>query len=811
MRLYTDKAHKLAYSVDASLFEIEPAAVALPRSIDELRAVIESSDQTITARGAGTGTAGGCLGDGLILDCSHLNQIIEIDHERKVARCEPGVVQDDLNKAASAFGLRLGPDTSTGDRATIGGMIATNAAGAHSLIYGAMVDAIERVELLTAEGREITLPGDPQITRAAEQIKTIYGEAIRRHFPPLARRSSGYLLDRLFGDKLAQIVAGSEGTLGIITSVELKLSPQLPDRRLYYLRFDSTKEAIAHVGELLALRPLSLELIDEQICSLGRLSPSLRGQLDWLVPGALLLIELPADQPPVGTLIERPEQAWALRHAGLGLLLSRRTHARAVGFIEDLAVPTERLGDLIDLLPDRDVGIYGHAGAGCLHVRPFLDLREGHEKMWKMMREITESVVEMGGAASGEHGDGRLRSWLHHHLYGEEICDAFTALKKAFDPSGRLNPGVIVAPPSPETRLRKSPEQIETFLDFSKEGGLALAADLCNGNGLCRKRSGLMCPSFQATGDEFETTRARAQALRAVASGELTLASDALHDVLELCLECKGCKSECPSQVDMAKMKAEALFHRAIPLRSRLFAHTPRTLARLRRRFSRGAPRCFEGDLVLFTDSYLEFAAPQIGHKALALLEHLGHQPILLPYRCCGRPYLSKGMLVHARKLAAALIEQLLPYAKEGVPIVGLEPSCILTIKDDFPSLISSDEAELVASRAVTLDRFLEDRLPPIDEQPLVHIHCHQKALEGGGSAVGEVIDSGCCGMAGSFGYTHKRLSMIIGEERLFPAVRAAEEPIIANGFSCRHQIERGCGKRPLHLAEWLAEILIDP
>ncbi|SCA63393.1 Uncharacterized protein SCG7109_AN_00250, partial [Chlamydiales bacterium SCGC AG-110-M15] len=634
-----DEASLHIYSVDASIFEINPLGVALPKSVAELIQIARLALRhkiPVIARGAGTGLTGACIGKALIIDCSkHLNKIINIDLEKECVRCEPGVIQDQLNAALRPHGYRLGPDTSTGNRATIGGMVGNNSAGAYSPKYGKMVDHVIALEVLHADG-EIhhyqTLNPKEWNKKCSQtnsegkiysQITTLidqYRDEIIENYPQIPRRVSGYNLDALLDSNqrnIAQLIVGSEGTLGLTTQIDLKISKCPQHSTLCVLHFDDLIHALNQVPRLLEFKPIALELIDHDIIEMGRLSPSMRGKLEWLVadPQALLVMELeaPSSEELIDSLtsfedwalkegmgyarryIEEHAQRnhiWALRKSGLGLLLSRRTYSRAIAFIEDLAVDPQHIGPFIAELKEyltakgRNAGIYGHAGSGLVHIRPYVDLRKESERkdMLNIMKDVTDLVKKYGGVLTGEHGDGLLRSWLHKKLFGEKIYQAFLEVKNIFDPHRLINPGKMVEAPLPDQNLRISPkthvQAIPTFLDFKPEGGFELAVDLCNGNGQCRKNETIMCPSFQAFHDERHSTRARAQVLRAAITGEqpmdLMLTED-VYDVLDLCLECKGCKTECPSQVDMAKIKSEFLYHyqkkNGFSLRNHLFGN----------------------------------------------------------------------------------------------------------------------------------------------------------------------------------------------------------------------------------------------
>lgn len=925
--VHFDPISRQAYSVDASIYEIEPLGIVVPKNLNDLiEAVKIARDHLIPIipRGAATGIAGGCLGSGLIFDLSkYFTKIHEINLEQEYVICEPGVIQDDLNRALLPFGYRLGPDTSTGNRATLGGMLANNAAGSHSLRYGQMVDHVLELDLLLATGELVTLDSHaPQSTKAQElresalHIKEKYFEEIKKRFSPLPRRVSGYNLDTLLkpgAPNLASLVVGSEGTLGIVTRMKLRICKKPLHLALCVLHFDDLLPALKTLPELLTYHPLALEMIDRIILEQGRRAPAMAGKLEWLEGDPAVLFVAEFEGPTQDEAVARAQlfafemrnrqigyaqqlivdeskmdHVWDVRKAGLGLLLSRRTYTRAVAFIEDLSIAPTALPSFFEqFLPllkkyHKEAGIYGHVGAGCMHIRPYMDFRSPEDLalMQTLMEEVSNLILAVGGALSGEHGDGRIRSWLNRKMFGEPLYQAFHELKEAFDPAYLMNPGKIIEGPPVDTDLRLSPQTeirtIDTFLDFSREGGFALSADLCNGNGQCRKKEGVLCPSFQASGDEYDTTRARAQALRAVINSRVPLEdlySPGMLDVLDLCIQCKGCKRECPSQVDMAKMKTEVLFQtyekKGIPWRSRLFGSLAtffkwssplstwvngfvssrvgksllgwmgiakeRTLPSLAKvRFSEGfkSSTVKKGpQVVLFNDTYTEFCTPEIGHAAVKVLEALGFQVVVLPWQCCGRPQISKGLLRQARDTAEELLQVYLPWAEKGIPIVGLEPSCILTLRDELRDFKLGPEVETLAEMSFTFDEFVArqmkgGKLPLIlDIQPRpvkVHGHCYQKALSSTrwtlqilrsipGYTV-EELDTGCCGMAGSFGYEkeHAEFSLKIAELKLFPAIRNTTEKtlLIADGLSCRSQIAYGTDRRALHLAEALAELI---
>lgn len=908
----TDPINRAIYSVDASIYEVQPHAVVIPSHLQDLLITIQIAREfgiSITPRGAATGITGGCLGAGIILDLSkHLNHIIEINLKENYALCEPGVIQNQLNQALIEEGLRLGPDTSTGDRATLGGMLANNAAGSHSLKYGMMADHILEVELALANGSLALFgkasTGPPHIAQKILEIRNHYRQDILQHYPKIPRIASGYNLKALIHDKephLAQLIAGSEGSLGVATAIKVALSPQLQSTALCLVGFQEISEAMSMIQEILSWNPVAFEMIDKTIIEAGRSSPLMRKKLHWLKesPKILFAIEFEEETQeaaaakahafarlPIGhfrtplILAKEQEELWDLRKSGLGLLLSKRSYSRAIAFIEDLSVAPENLASFMEefttLLKKRkkEAGIYGHAGSGCLHIRPYIDLRDPEERktMQTLLEETTELVLKWGGTLSGEHGDGLTRSWLNPRLFGDKLAQAFAEIKEAFDPDNLMNPGKVVHGPPFLEHLRRSPTFTPaTFLDFTQEGGLSLSVDLCNGNGQCRKKEKTMCPSFQATSDEYDTTRARAQTLRAIMQGDLPQqewTGKGLYDVLDLCLQCKGCKAECPSQVDMAKIKTEFLYHyhkvHRRPLRDYLFGYVG-LLNRLSSFTPTFANICFSGrffkkiqdilgialernipkitserfsqwarrqktiqkpSVVLLPDTFTEFHCPEVGKSAIKVLEALEHQVFIPSWLCCGRPLLSKGMLEPAKKYAEKLIASLLPYAQQNIPIIGLEPSCLFTLKDDYQGLLGygRDDLKKVIENCMSFDAFIasQKKFPfsLLKEEFSLHGHCHQKAIEGVEMSLAILkqlgtaseIASGCCGMAGSFGYEkeHYLISMQIGELKLFPAIRKKNEKtfIVANGFSCRTQIQEGTGQRAWHLAEILAKNL---
>ena len=941
-----DRASRRIYATDASIYQMEPVCVVFPRTTEDVQYVLGVASLygvPVLPRGGGTSLAGQGVNHAIVLDFTpHMGEVLELNAAEGWARVQPGLVLDALNRRAAPHGLHYPIDPSTRNRATIGGGIGNNSCGAHSPLYGKTLDQVLSLTVVLSDGSRATLEplsGDALESRrrAAGLEGALYREipaiarrnarAISERFPRIQRRVSGYNLDELLADHvdLSRLVVGSEGTLAVVTEARVKLAPLPPRRALAAVHFASVVEAAEATVAALAHRPAAVELIDDTIVRRCRESPGYRALADYIQgsPGALLLIELFGEEEEeiqgrlsalaldfserglgYHTVTEldpaRQRRMWGVREAGLGLLMSVTGDAKPLAFVEDAAVAPERLPEFVRRFQQAvarhgtTAGYYGHASVGCLHIRPMVNIKEaaGLRTMEALASEIADLVLEFGGSLSGEHGDGILRGAFVERMFGPELTEAFRAVKRTFDPRGLLNPGKIVDTPPFASNLRLSPatenREPRTAFDYSAEGGFARAVELCNGQGTCRKEDGGMCPSYMVTRDEEHSTRGRANLLRAVLAGDLprtALAGPRLHEALDLCVECKACASECPSGVDMARLKSEvlALYHEqhGIARRDRLFAHVHRLaawgsraaplvnafgrtwpvrhaahrflgvhhrrrlppLARrgFRRWFSthtrgrdpaRLAPR---GDAVLFDDTFTRFVHPEVGAAATRVLEALGYRVTLVRrLGCCGRPAISKGLLETARRWARRNVDALAPYARRGVPIVGTEPSCLLALRDEYPDLLPGEAAVAVAREAVLLDELVaraaaEDpgavsALGPgagASGPVLVHGHCHQKALVGieptldALAACGyepSLIDSACCGMAGSFGFEaeHYEISRAMGERRLFPAVERApgDAEIAVTGVSCRQQITHFTTRSPLHSAELLARAL---
>ncbi len=937
--LRTDALSRVLFATDASIYEILPAGVAFPRSAAEVATCVTLAARhgvPVTARGAGTGLAGGAVNRGLIVDCSrHLNRVLAIDPARRTARIEAGVVLDELNAQLSPHGLHFAPDVATSSRATVGGMIANNSCGAHSLVFGRTVDHVLSLDVVFADGSTHTWGRDePPATnpraieceRVLTRILAEQADEIAARFPKVMRANDGYALDRLRPNdgrlNVEALLCGSEGTLAIVTAATVNLIPLPRYKGMVVVHYDSLAQALNTVPVHLAHQPAAVELVDKFILDATKDNPAM-ARRRWFLQGdphALLIVEFYEEDEarlsrrlnelcadcqsrgigyawPILTDTAQQTDVWDVRKAGTGLLMSRPGDKQPYDFIDDTSVDPARLGDYMTRLGEvlreegvEQAGYYGHASVGCLHVRPVLNLkrREDIVRLRRIGDRVSTLVAEFGGTMSGEHGDGIVRSCWLGKTFGPRLMAAFETIKRTFDPDGILNPGKIVAALPMDENLRYGDgfesQQPATILDFDKYGGMAGLAGMCSGLGQCRQRLiGTMCPSYMATGDEAHSTRARANALRIALSnrGLLTgLADEALDEVMDLCLSCKACKTECPTGTDMAKLKAEWLAHRndrlGVPARTRLVAASvdkapwgshfaplsnwvmqSRAVRALmehlfgfdRRvpfpRFARPTFRQWlarrgeavaaagRPQVVYFVDTWANFYQPQVGRAALKVLEALGYEVIVPATRCCGRPLISKGLLRDAKKLAEANVQVLAPYAERGVAIVGTEPSCVSVLLDELPQMVRTPAARQIASRAMTIETFVaaelrknpqalrfRDAVPKL----LYHGHCHQKALTGTADALAVLtacthgqaseINSGCCGMAGAFGHEveHYDVAKAVGEQRLFPAVRARGDAEIAvSGFSCRHHIAHHTPATPRHVIEWLADALAEP
>src|SRR5216683_3069335 len=949
-----DPFNRGRYATDASFYQIMPAGVVLPRTMDEaLRALAICRDdgRIVTPRGGGTSQCGQTANDGIVIDFSkHLNRIVSLDVENRSCVVEPGIVLDDLNRQLKKHGLWFPVDVSTASRATIGGMAGNNSCGGRSLRYGTMRDNTLSMDAALADGTLLhfgEVPRDLARLNSSNSGQDLFrdlldlGEReateIAEKFPKVQRRVGGYNLDALVPrnapNNIAHLLVGSEGTLAFTTQVELKLWPVIRNKVLGVCHFGSFYEAMDAAQHLVKLRPIAVELVDRTMIALGReiamfqpiIGTAVRGD-----PDAVLIVEFAEeDQAENIRLLKQldelmadlgfgwnnPQRKWGgvveitepalqtgiaeFRAAGLNVMMSMKQEGKPVSFVEDCAVPlphladyTERLNSIFAKHGTRGT-MYAHASEGCLHVRPVLNLKL--EKDVKAMRAIAEEtfamVREYKGSHSGEHGDGIVRSEFHQAMFGPRIIDDFRQVKHRFDPGNVLNPGKIVDAPKMDDRslFRYPPGyrvgELKTALDWSAYpgagGGFQGAVEMCNNNGACRKlEGGVMCPSYRATRDEKDVTRGRANTLRLAISGQLgpdALASDEMMDTLKLCVSCKACRHECPTGVDMAKMKIEVLAARVakhgLSLRDRLVGFLPhyaalasrfaplanwrnnspslrmlfekvagisaqRALPEWRRDVFRSEVEAIgpaDGrEVVLFADTFNRAYERENLDAALRVLVEGGYR-VHIPKPadggrplCCGRTYLSAGLVDNARAELDRLVATYAPFAARGVPIIGLEPSCLLTLRDELLSLRSDETAKTISAHALLFEEFLVReaqagrlKLPlgPIAGKVIVHGHCHQKSF-GAFKPVEqllrlipdltvEIIESSCCGMAGAFGYGTETYdaSIEMAELSLLPAVRRADQAtlVVADGTSCRHQIKDGTERTALHAARVLA------
>lgn len=925
------------YSTDASIYQIEPIGVVIPRTAADVAAAIEIAREEgvpVLPRGAGTSQCGQTVGRALVIDTSrHLNRVLETDVEAGTVTVEPGIVLDRLNKILKPTGFSFPIDVSPANRATIGGMTGNNSCGARSIQYGIMVHNVLAVDAILADGSQSrfaatggNLPGATDryadLMRVLGDLHAEETDEIEARIPKVLRKVGGYNIETL-GEtprNPAKLLVGSEGTLGFFTKIQLRLH-RLPKHRVQAIcHFKHFYEAMAATRHIVTLSPSAVELVDRTMIDLARRIPAFAPTIERAVrgePDALLLVEFSGEDHTallrkmadldqlMGDLgypdaivpaIDVGFQAKLaeVRSAGLNIMMSMKGDGKPVSFIEDCAVPLDDLADytsrLTDLFGRNDVEgtWYAHASVGCLHVRPVLNMKDGGDvaKMRRIAEEAFAIVREYKGAHSGEHGDGLVRSEFHEQMYGPRIVRAFERVKDAFDPAGLFNPGKIVRPSRMDDRslMRYAPGYqalpIDTALDWSDWGGFLGAVEMCNNNGTCRKSDpGVMCPSFRATEDERDVTRGRANSLRLALSGQLgpdAMTSDAMKATMDLCVGCKGCKRECPTGVDMARMKLEFLHHwqrrHGLTARQRLVAYLPRyahyarhfaSILNLRNRLPAVAalgerflglssrrslpawrrdawqPSAPEGDgneVVLLADTFNGSFEPENLRAARRVLLAAGYRVVEPPRvgrpLCCGRTFLAAGLIDEARIEARRLIAALAPYLARGAKIVGLEPSCLLTLRDEYTAMLPGGEATVLAAGAMLFEEFLalEQRagrlnlaLQPIGVgEAYLHGHCHQKAfglvpdavtvLELVPGLAVKTIEATCCGMAGAFGYEaeHFDVSMRIGELSVLPAVRAAppDALIVADGTSCRHQIADGTARPALHVARVLERAL---
>jgi FAD/FMN-containing dehydrogenase/Fe-S oxidoreductase len=927
-----DPGSRALYATDASNYRQVPIGVVVPQDAEDVMAAIEccrTHDAPVLARGAGTSLAGQCCNVAVVLDFSKsMNRILEIDPERRTARVQPGVVLDTLRSAAERHRLTFGPDPATHSHCTLGGMIGNNSCGVHSIMSGKTAENVEALEVLTYDGLRLraAATSEPELEAIARsdgrrgeiysglrELRDRYATLVRERFPPIARRVSGYNLDELLPEKgfhVARALVGSEGTCAVVLEATLRLVHSPPGRVLLVLGYEDVFVAADHVPELLETGPIGLEGFDQRLTEQQRKKRMHPQAIAKLPPGrGWLMAEFGGDtladaqelaRQAMQRLGRRPgapemvvfsdpddqKRIWEVRESALGSTARVPGEDDTWEGWEDAAVAPEKLGTYLRSLKKLvtsygyDCALYGHFGHGCVHNRINFDLKSagGIGRFRAFIEEAADLVLGLGGSISGEHGDGQARGELLPKMFGAELMDAFRQFKRLWDPQGRMNPGKLVdaRPLDADLRLGAAyrPLQLQTEFHYPHdEGAFSRAVERCVGVGKCRKLDGgTMCPSYRVTLEEKHSTRGRANLLFEMLQGELVperWRSEAVREALDLCLSCKGCKADCPVNVDMAAYKAEFLAHHyrgrlrpmaayvmgLVDVWARLGSRVPRlanllmqsrALGALARRIAgiaperklpAFAPRTFrawfaeraprnEGasSVLLWPDTFTNHFQPEIPQAAVEVLERAGFH-VILPSEplCCGRPLYDFGMLSRARRLLRQTLRVLRPQIEAGMPLVGLEPSCVAVFRDEMHALFPHDEdARRLRAQAFTFGEFLLReakgfQIPRLERRALVHGHCHHKASLGFESEkllleqMGleyEALDSGCCGMAGSFGFKreHYALSLQIGERVLLPAVRAAASGtlVLSDGFSCREQIAQATGRRALHLAEAL-------
>lgn len=935
------------YATDASNYRQVPIGIVIPRTIQDVGhtiAICREHNAPILSRGGGTSLAGQCCNAAIVMDFSkYLNQVLEVDPEARRARVQPGTVLDELRNEAEKHHLTFGPDPATHDRCTLGGMIGNNSCGIHSVMAGRTVDNVEELEILTYDGLRMRVgrTSDEELARIIAEggrrgdiyahlgnLRDRYADLIRRRFPKFARRVSGYNLDELLpenGFNVARALVGTEGTCVTILEAKLQLVHSPPVRTLLVLGYPDVFASAEAVCEILTFKPVGLEGMDDYLRNFLRAKRGLtQEQLNILPEGTgWLLVEFGGESledaetqsrrlmdalarkqnPPSMKLTNVAEAkfVWDVRKSGLGATSFLPDGRSTWPGWEDAAVPPDKLADYLrDFKGLRDSfgyesAMYGHFGEGCVHMRIDFDLfsREGVAKFMKFLDAAGDLVVKYGGSMSGEHGDGQARAHLLPKTFGPELMEAFREFKSIWDPQNKMNPGKVVDAFRADENLRfgaeYKPWQPETHFHFPESSGNFSRAMLrCVGVGKCRRmEEGTMCPSYMVTHEEKHSTRGRARLLQEMLRGEVIgggWKSEEVKDALDLCLACKGCKSDCPVNVDMATYKAEFLshyykgrmrprtaysmgmFHRLAPIASKApwafnaIGHTPvlnsivKALGGIspHRELPRFAKRSFKSEwfekprttasapagrgqrVILWPDTFNNYLSPQIAHSAARVLSSAGFD-VSVPRAnlCCGRPLYDFGFLDLAKKQLRGILDALRNDIEAGIPLVGLEPSCITVFRDELANLFPEDPlARKLAGQSYVFAEFLEKFAPdwivtppqPDSARVFLHGHCHQKAVIGMRDDVKlltrfgfevEMPDTGCCGMAGSFGFNkhHYEVSMAVGERVLLPAVRAAipQMQIVSDGFSCREQIRQATDRKALHLAQVLDHLVSTP
>jgi FAD/FMN-containing dehydrogenase/Fe-S oxidoreductase len=926
-----DAGSRALYATDASNYRQVPIGVVIPRTVEDVVATVavcRKHGAPLLSRGGGTSLCGQCCNVAVVMDFSkHLNAIVAIDAAAKTARVQPGLVLDDLRNAANRYGLTFAPDPATHSHNTLGGMIGNNSCGPHSVLGGETVDNVIELDVLTYDGTRMRLGGAAgedafydsarhsdrkgQIYQHLREIADRYGEQIRKHFPAIPRRVSGYNLPALLpenGFNVAQALVGSEGTCVVILEAKLRLVDWPAARSLLVLGYPSVYEAGDHVPKIMESGPIALEGLDDRLVSdmkAARIHP----EDVKLLPdgGGWLMVEFGGkdkdesdnnarrlidrlknlDHAPTMKLYDDPAEealVWRVRESGLGATAHVPDRPITWEGWEDSSVPPANLGKYLGALRELferygyDCDLYGHFGQGCVHTRIDFDLEtaSGIETFRRFLHDAAKLVISLGGSISGEHGDGQSKAELLPIMFGDELMTAFHRFKAIWDPDNKMNPGKIVNAYRADENLRLgtrySPAVTKTRFAYPADSGdFARTVLRCVGVGECRSRKGVMCPSYMATGEEMHSTRGRARLLFEMLRGETLKGGwkePAVKQALDLCLSCKGCKGECPVHVDMATYKAEFLSHYyadiarppaayafgLIDVWARLAAHAPRFanffsqrepftgmakaligIAHERRipafpaesfvRQFRRRNRADSGEpVILWPDTFNNYFTPEVAMAAADVLEDAGFE-VMIPrvHLCCGRPLYEFGMLDRARRYLLRILDVLDEEIRAGIPVIGLEPACVSVFREELPQLLHGNEqAKRLSEQVFLLSEFLEREaksasLGTLKRRAIVHGHCHHKAVlkmdaeEAVMKRIGldyRLLDSGCCGMAGSFGFEEAKyeVSLRCGERVLLPAVRTADEDtlIVADGYSCREQIVQTTQRKPLHLAQVL-------
>ncbi len=963
--VYSDNFNKGRYATDASIYQMMPFGVLIPKTKSDLIKTINYARETrvpLLARGGGTSQCGQTVNNAIVIDNSkYLNKVLDFNKEKMTCIVEPGIVLDELNRFLKPYGLWFPVDVSTSSRATIGGMAGNNSCGGRSIRYGMMRDNVIDIEAILYDGSiynfgkiksnqlNSSKSSAYEIIKKLQELAETNKKEIISKFPKVLRRVGGYNIDALLPDAMANrpngkvgdginlshLLVGSEGTLAYSTAITLKLSPLPPQKIMGICHFPSFYEAMDAAQHIVPLDPVAVELVDDTMINLAQKIDIFKLTVDAVVKGnpkSLLLVEFAEENMDenhrrlknLHQLMDDLGYSWnkgmtkggvvdvidsnlqskvsEMRKSGLNIMMSMKNDAKPVSFIEDCAVELKDLAEYTDglnkIFDKYNVKgtWYAHASVGCLHVRPVLNMKiqDDVDKMRNIANETSNLVKKFKGSYSGEHGDGIARSEFNEVMFGKKMTNIFKIIKNSFDPFNIFNPGKIVDAPKLDSRnyFRYAPsynaKNIDTILDWSSwtgsSGGFQGAIEMCNNNGSCRKlEGGVMCPSFRVTKDEKDSTRGRANSLRLALSGQLgkdALSSKKMNDTMKLCVSCKACKRECPTGVDMSKMKIEISSLRAkkvgLDTKSKLVAFLPYYasiaskfsfifnlrdklpgLAKLSEIFlgftaKRPLPKWRQDyfrdnelpsnlntneksiPVILFVDTFNRYYEPENVRSAIKVLKKAGYFPFIPTLEnsrkilCCGRTYLTNGLINHAKNEVLNIIETYKPYLKNGISIVGLEPSCILSFRDEIPNLIKNEETDYLKINSYTFEELLSKHseeliFKNLTKKVLLHGHCHQKAfdvvkpieniLKNIKGAKVETIETSCCGMAGSFGYDKDTydISMKMANEKLFPAIKKnkGDVTIIADGTSCRCQIKDGLNKEAIHIAKFLDQNII--